>query len=639
MDEYSLRLYQEDESTLIELALHPARQIQPIAEMIRLPKTSVYSDGKYDGQLITANTSDVRFFEVYLNGYLINSTYYPKTGRFYFNDPYYGRRIFRDSFGLCTLMVRFRTPKGTQTLVSETFEVMARTREENFSVNGMAQIVAQSHSMFLYGSRKDYQSQSFRPLPFVHSLEDRIELYRRLDALMPQLLETFSKNPLRTVASPRQSMNPSHLLEVLARHPECVTKSATPTTVRWGTSYLKMNLPQTSSLNSQSLDTWENQYVMAFLRQLGSDLDTLIVQIQDVISRIPSKYETRDEYVSTSLYMSSGIISCLRLMKSDLEELRIRWSQMLIRAKDVLPVRQVPFKALPKPTPAFLSRPGYREIYGAMVKWNELRNVGTGDLRFATTFLRITEFYEIYVLAKLGRYFEQAGFVLTSSRREEYERDPGRLEQPPAVNNVFVFEKEAIRVTLYYQPVIYDQSHEEKGVTGLIRSTSLSFPRSWGESARGKFYTPDYLFKIEKTGWSGARYVLGDAKYTTSANVRDYKLIPLIYRYLFSLLCKNPNDQITGLYIFQGKSSSGTDSETLVSSAYDLCENPHSIFPAVEMISLYEYMGTRQDLQFEALDQIFSVQFQDEIEQTNQGFSPRVFHPARTEAVEPFETQ
>ncbi len=622
MDDYALRLYQEDENTMVELALHPARQTQPIAEMIRLPKIRLLSNGQYDGQLITANTEQVRSFEVYLNGYLINSTYYPKSGRFYFNDTYNGRRIFRDSFGLCTLTVRFKTGKITHALVSETFQIMVRSGIENFSVNNMAQIVARRHRMFLYGTLQDCRRRLSQLTPLQHSLEDRIALYRRLDLLMPDLLETLATRPVRKTEVRNRLSDPKTLMDLIRKHPESLAGATRFSGYRNAASRLSLAMPAHTNMEKQSPDTWENQVILAFLKLACQDIETLIIQIQEVISRIPTHVETRGEYLSTSLYMAGGIVSCLKYMKEDLQTIYERLSRSLLTCKRILPAREITLTSLPAPDHAFLSLPGYREIYQAMSQWFALRDVNAGDLRFATSFLRITEFYEIYVLAKLGTYFEKKGFELRSSTREQYERDPGRLDPEPVVNNVFVFEKGDTKITLYYQPVIYDQSHEENGITGLIRSTSLSFPRSWGEPGRGKFYTPDYLFKIERKSWKGARYILGDAKYTTSSNVRDYKLIPLIYRYLFSLLCKKADDRITGLYIFQGKSNSGSDSEPIVTSAYDLCENPHQIFPAVEMISFYEYAGVREDLQFEAFDEIFSLQLEEENSTLNNSFMP-----------------
>jgi hypothetical protein len=110
---------------------------------------------------------------------------------------------------------------------------------------------------------------------------------------------------------------------------------------------------------------------------------------------------------------------------------------------------------------------------------------------------------------------------------------------------------------------------------------------------RGSYYTPDFVLKIESDQFVGSRYILGDAKYTSRANAINTKAQPLIYKYLFSLSCLHPQDQITGLWILHGKvtgqkGSGKGQKKDLTQSFYDRVPSPHSILPQVEIISVAE---------------------------------------------------
>ena len=72
-----------------------------------------------------------------------------------------------------------------------------------------------------------------------------------------------------------------------------------------------------------------------------------------------------------------------------------------------------------------------------------------------------------------------------------------------------------MRITLFFQPVIYGNNSATNGIY-LFRNTSSN--SKVGESAKGKIYTPDYLVKIEHD--KKTDYILIDAKFSTNTCFR-----------------------------------------------------------------------------------------------------------------------
>ena len=96
---------------------------------------------------------------------------------------------------------------------------------------------------------------------------------------------------------------------------------------------------------------------------------------------------------------------------------------------------------------------------------------------------------------------------------------------------------------------------------------------------RGYIYTPDYIIKLEKN--SRTDYIILDAKFSTSSNIRIHQLQELVYKYIFSVSVLKPNDTIQGLYILCGKSSQN-DTQDIV---HDLANKiNHKVMPFAEIL-------------------------------------------------------
>ncbi len=136
------------------------------------------------------------------------------------------------------------------------------------------------------------------------------------------------------------------------------------------------------------------------------------------------------------------------------------------------------------------------------------------------------------------------GYPLKRKTRFTYWMDDDLLYHNTVCSNTFEYGRGDDRVTLYYQPVIYDGRYEPQNGINLYRNNSLAF------SGLGSFYyTPDFLLKFNKDGRE--TYLVLDAKFCGRDYVRENLAASLVFKYLFSLSGRN-GAEIEGLAVLYG---------------------------------------------------------------------------------------
>lgn len=202
------------------------------------------------------------------------------------------------------------------------------------------------------------------------------------------------------------------------------------------------------------------------------------------------------------------------------------------------------------------------------------------------SFIQISRLYEVYVLAKLLNYFKDNSFTLECADKIQYP-SPGKYYENTICNNRFLFKNDSAKITLYYQPVIYNTNRIDISGIGLYRNTSISFPSGYdGTSYRGKYYTPDFLIKYEYNGQLTENYLIADAKFSRLETVKKRELAELSYKYLFSISPISDDGHIVGMTIFNGISDIYNQIDTLT-NVYDF-EFGRPIIPRADIVTLTE---------------------------------------------------
>lgn len=608
---YKLRLYENENGKRYDLDLHPVSQRRPLSELLKIPEVKVYANLEYDAQLLGPKISHIQNMEVQINGYDVETNFFTHSGNIHFKDnPLTGSRVFTNSFGLSYILIKFRTGRETHFLISDYFQVMVLPGPENSNVNTMGRYAAQHNPQLLYERHGEVICPRPGSTHQQYSMDDKVRHLKYVAYLLEKNLPHVS---LASMKASRETMGQFRLdsssIQELIHRPDAFVKVPLGQGIRIGSHSVAPDFTKLSFKDETEL--YEDQVLLSFIRAMNAEIPYLRHSLDQIRANTPTKMECRGEFVSSSSYMMTSITLILESMVEDLTQLQKQFSYLYTLYQSKLRVHDFELRTIPAPTSTFLASPAYRSIYEAMQQWFAMRQVNATDLRFTRSFLQITTVYEVYVLSKLCDFLEDWDFKLLSARHHRYDLEADTFYHNPEINNIFIYQKDDLEITIYYQPVVWEGKNNRPCICGLYRTTSLSFVRKWNETAKGRYYTPDYVIRIKRKGWKGARYVIADAKYTNYQDVHDFKIIPLTYKYLFSLGPKDPNDQIVGLYIFHGKRQSAIESKSLTQSVYDLLPNHQGHFPQVEIVSLYEYAGTIQREQFKSLRDLFTIQIEE----------------------------
>ncbi len=342
------------------------------------------------------------------------------------------------------------------------------------------------------------------------------------------------------------------VLRDIVQHP-CQLQPATyPTGIRYGRQYFE---PGQVLVSKQTLwnGIYENRMIFGFLQTAAFTAGQMRRDIAGLIKRFPKDGQIADDHIGPACYFYGGTKETLCDNLHVLDCLVVRFEKLYRLYQELWELAQPPVLALPKPTAVFLSIPHYQAVYRAMEQWFLYGAPDLSREELLLSFLEIESLYEYYVLAKLHHFLVKQQFKLYEKKRCSYPVPRGKYRNTWCCNT-FYYRRAKTKVTLYYQPVVYCSDEREINQIGLHRNTTISLPNDAWKERHGRYYVPDYLFKIvhpEKTV-----YFILDAKFSTLSNVKAYVLESTVYKYLFSISPLDIADVLAGFCIVNGKTES-----------------------------------------------------------------------------------
>ncbi len=327
--------------------------------------------------------------------------------------------------------------------------------------------------------------------------------------------------------------------------------------------------------NSYSYDVYENRVIVGFLKTLVSEINITIKNLQEK-TYLKNKSSTKDGYIDSMYQIFSRSIKRINGYIESLKSLHDKYQQLYYFYARLFNISADAVRNVPDFTHVFRSINAYRQIYTVIHNWFSIGNYDLGKDELLLSFISTSKIYEYYCLIKMLCHITQrTDYVLIESKRISY-RVNNSYYMDTKYNNTFVFNKGSIKLTLYFQPVIYGDNRAFNGLD-IFRNTSTSAKKE--NSSRGKTYTPDYIIKIDYNGT--ADYIILDAKFSTPDNIRLHQLQELVYKYLFSISTLKKSDHIKGMYILCGKKL-GNDEEDNI---HDLAHNiGHTVSPFASIL-------------------------------------------------------
>ena len=612
MDKYILKLVPEGrESQDLQLQSHKLER--SMLDIAKSTSSHVFCDLRYSGELNCSSPEDISNLCVYINGVLVESTYSPSSGIITFNDYLFGSRIFTECYGFVQISLTFENNNNHVELESEYIQVMVRKGIQNDSVRRMAEYVYKHNSLLLYGNKifpKDaagLRENAFR------TLEAKILLLKQIALVFKDAYKYFQTNSKFTTL-PKEFIDSFEKLQYvsqrstqyMAQHPEELHHVPGNTGIKSGFKYYQPNKTLITK-NVPSFDIYENQFVISFLKNIINEISSFEHEISDALSHLPTVPKETDNYVTSSYFVYVNTIETLRVTLVDIKKLHKDFNHLFFTYSKILPVKNIFVNGPPKPTHIFMSIPHYRHIYDSAVSWYKMGAFTLDEQHYMLSFLKASTLYEVYILSKFTTYLLDCQYDIQNIEKKIYPFSGKTLYENTYCNNYFVFKKGESIVTLYYQPVVYNNDRRAVANIGLYRNTSVSFPKSLDDNIiTGKYYTPDFIVKIESANSNSAKYIIADAKFSTLDNVKKRQVAALAYKYLFSMSTFNSDDSVAELCILNGQSNSQEDA---ITNIYDFAFQGNVITPFAEILTLTENQENNADLHFSLLNNIFGKHF------------------------------
>ena len=534
---------------------------------------NVYNDYLYYAEVFDENEIKQHIEAMYVNDEFVDKSLL---------KPSEFNQLFLDCFGL----VKIEVVIDGISYVTKNISVMIRQNSINKSVENMINYIYSNCEEYLYEEHK-YSKRSVGIKP-----NHAISLDSKL-ALVNQIYEAYQKcyNTLRYSAQTKvinidkiddftrlQFITPN-TIHYISTHPD----ELIPVNYNSGISINKQYYqPEKTLVKSvdYSYDTYENQIIVGFIKTIITELKKIKQDIESILKR-DFRCKEENGYIESYYLIYTNNKKILNEYLYSINNNIDRFQKLYFEYRKILMVDGYFIKRLPNYTYIFRNVVPYRIIFGKIINWF---NCGIYDLRksdLLLSFISLSKIYEYFCLLKILSVFKNNGYKHKGSSTHKYLED--KYYKNTTYNNTFEFVKNNYFVTVYFQPVIYGNIEDSKYKNNihLFRNTSISISCLLDqEEYKGKYYTPDYIIKIEHD--NRINYYILDAKHSKSSNIKKFQLPNLVFKYLFSVSPTSNNAELKGLFILCGKEESNS-----FINIYDNAEKDGiSILPETAIINL-----------------------------------------------------
>lgn len=546
-----IELYYEDKDIVLKL--------DDTTKLTDLNQTAyiVYQDKKYS-HLILKNIENVDEIELLVNNETIDIEW-KQTSEGYLLIIQRNSPLFLLTYGLTEIVIRISLIDGTDKIYfSPPLSVAINKKyEENIdALFQMLDIIYEKSNVLLLKNKDINKQISTGRSGYQNKIEKEIE---NLISIMRNLNKNYVYfiNNANVLTETQYSVDSIEKLknvgassiQYIIMHPEELQKSYNHQGIQISRQrYIpKKTLVSTSRYTS---DTYENRMIMAFIWTLYVEACNKEEKLKCFLrqNRIEMKtnQETGEDYVLCTRIIDQYIRSSYELyekkyrsIKGELLELYNKYSKVLIEYPVIL-------NKVPEPTAVFLEIHHYRNTFQSMNLWFGREKDNIPHHNMVLQFSNADKIYEYYCLLGIVDILLELGFNEELEKRDTYKYN---VKYTKFCNteeaNTFYFYKEQMKITLYYQPVIYSDSNKFDNNIGLFRVDK-------------SFYTPDFILKKEKDGET--TYCILDAKWRNRNALlkkeNEGGLRDLVYKYSYSVVDKYSRHCIDNLWLLQGKDDS-----------------------------------------------------------------------------------
>lgn len=574
-----ITLFEQNGNEVI-LKLNNVKKAYVIEEILDV-HCKVYSDIPYS---ISLNSDkEINKVSVYINGEAADAEYKLGIVEFYGDSKY----PFAGIIGLAqiSLYITYEDLES-EWKYAEYASVLIRPSDTNKSLDSMLKYVYENQEDILYrdarvtgvGKKFDQSYDDFWSQ--IVLLEEIANVYENsYGYFMANCRTKLEKVDVLDRVEKLQEVD-SRTLQYITQHPEYLQNSVRG--IKYGRQYF---LPTKTLMTQKRItnDIYENQVVISFLEYVLDEISGLSEKVKTYLKLIQMENDTENGYIISSYLLYVNAKDTLKEFLEKIVELEKQYQKLVMSYASILNVKRIPMIKRPEPTSIFMNLPQYNRIYTCILRWFGKMGYDLLNERVMLSFINAPAIYESYVLIKLINQIKDFGYILDTAKVVNYPKQPMWMYKSQKYNNTFIFTNDHSKITLYYEPIVYDE--DRSGVNGIAiyRNNSVSLNHETEEERRGHYYVPDYILKYETAGKE--KYIICDAKFSKKSKVQ-YQLMPeLIYKYITSMSTINEDASIGGMFIIYGLNEDNND----IVSFYDRrIKTAKTISPSIEMVPLSE---------------------------------------------------
>ena len=290
----------------------------------------------------------------------------------------------------------------------------------------------------------------------------------------------------------------------------------------------------------------ERVQLIKFLNMLYDDALCILKEFEDILFKNTKRF--RDLKKNIPPGFSAPVITTqeLRIKKGFKEFNRLRRS--ISKLRRLLEVMGSFNRRVKKDSFRLKKDFKIKEVNNLIFMWQKSRNMSLSYQKFFYNIESLDKLYEYYCLARLLNFIDVNEYLPDREKdiNYNYKTENELFENEEFLYNTFYRKKNDLKLTLYFQPVIYGNHYENE--IGLLRTSGYDGMYT-PFNKTGNYYSPDFVLKI-----SGVKdaYLILDSKFQTRNTILKGHMEEVISKY-FIQIRDEKFERSQYVYILQGR--------------------------------------------------------------------------------------
>ena len=290
----------------------------------------------------------------------------------------------------------------------------------------------------------------------------------------------------------------------------------------------------------------ERVQLIRFLNMLYNDASNILKEFEDILLKNTKRFRDLKKNIPSGF--SAPVITTqeLRIKKGFKEYNKLR--RNIAKLRRLLEIMGSFNRRVPKDS--FRPKKNFKikEINDLIFIWQKNRNMSLSYQKFFYNIESLDKLYEYYCLARLLNFIDSNGYLPDRERDINYNYKTANelFENEEFLYNTFYRKRDDLKLTLYFQPVIYGDRYENE--IGLLRTSGCDVMYT-PYNKTGNYYSPDFVLKI--SGKKDA-YLILDSKFQTRNTILKGHMEEVISKYFIQIRDEN-FERSQYVYILQGR--------------------------------------------------------------------------------------